>query len=78
MPIRVLIVDTDENFCQNVSQRLLIEKYRVVVTLDVMEAKKITQRSEAKGLVIAGKHQKDAAFRRGDPHASCRASFPVY
>ena len=46
MPIRVLIVDTDENFCQNVSQRLLIEKYQVLVTVDVMEAKKIVQKEK--------------------------------
>jgi len=46
MPIRVLIIDTDENFCRNVSQRLLIEKYRVFVTVDVVEAKKIVQREK--------------------------------
>ncbi|MCK8601592.1 response regulator [Desulfoferrobacter suflitae] len=46
MPIRVLLIDTDENFCQNLSQRLLMEKYKVLVTADVAEAKKIVQREK--------------------------------
>lgn len=46
MPIKLLMIDTDQTFCQNVSQRLLIEDYQVFVAVDEAEAKRIVQREK--------------------------------
>jgi len=46
MPIRLLMIDIDQTFCQNVSQRLLSENHRVFVTDDETEAKRIVQREK--------------------------------
>jgi DNA-binding NtrC family response regulator len=44
MVVKVLVIDTDATFCQNLSQRLLLENYQVFATTDEAEGKRIIQR----------------------------------
>lgn len=46
MTIKVLMIDSDETFCQNVSQRLLMENYQVLVTADEATAKRIVYKEK--------------------------------
>jgi len=46
MVIKLLMIDTDESFCQNVSQRLRMEDYQVFLAADEAEAKRIVLREK--------------------------------
>jgi len=46
MAIKLLMIDTDQTFCQNISQRLLMENYQVFVAVDETEAERIVQKEK--------------------------------
>lgn len=58
MAVRLLMIDTDETFCRNVSQRLLLENYRVFVTADEAEARRIVHREKVDVVLLGLKEFK--------------------
>ena len=66
MAIKLLMIDTDQTFCQNVSQRLLMENYKVFMTVDEAEAKKIVYREKVDVVLLGlkGLKQRGLALLR--------------
>lgn len=52
MALKLLMIDTDEIFCQNVSQHLLMENYQVLVATDEAEARRIIQKEKVNVVLL--------------------------